>query len=544
MREIALIGLRLLGLAFLLGSAGCVHSPPAMSLDEAKQYAASFQTNQVEMPPRNINDIRKVLEQSRAVDPQEIIRQQDLANQEPSTGMNDDQLASFYFKRGKAAHALGRAAQELHDYQLAVKYGEKSRFIYLDQALWFCGMAEKEGGNFSQAVASMTKAAKLTNKKGSQAIKYAVLARIHAKGGDLPTGRKYLAKAQHMLNMVLQHNRNLSPYQKAKIQAIIWSMKGTLLNVEGKAVEAETFHRKAIALFEPYKNANGGIEGADISRNNGSYTATLLILTENLIQQGKLVDAEITARKAVAFALSANGRYASNSIQAVDKLTTVLIAQGRFQEAEVLARANLDSIKKIGIEPYSLRYALAQMRIANALLAQKKWRQAISIYDQIKTDLISKDPESYQTRISNNINIALALNKAGRGQEALELVKPRLENLVAHSQERHYKVAEFRAAYGISLATIGQTREAMEQFQQAIPILIKKGMGQEGDIANTGKAVRLGFILEAYIDLLHAIRGTDYEKEMGIDAVNQSFMVADVLKRRGVQRSLAASAAR
>ncbi len=267
-------------------------------------------------------------------------------------------------------------------------------------------------------------------------------------------------------------------------------------------------------------------------------------LSGNLRRQGRLVEAEIAARKAVRGALRSHGRNSVFTAFTVSFLNRVIFEEGRFAEAETLARASLDMFRTAGASPGSFSQALARNLLADALVAQGRWEGALKEYEIIRKGMAGY-PKTYRRRLGGNLNWALALVVTGRADEALEIVQTAVERNTRLLGESHYTTAEARGFLGMAYAAKGDRRKALSEFAQAVPILISHP-GRADDEGTTigARDQRLRLILESYIDLLSKIRGTPLEVEKGVDAAAESFRVADVARGRNVQRALAASRAR
>ncbi len=85
----------------LLVAASCTSEsdPPALTIEEAKQVAASFEGASLATSPRTIDDVLAAFEQYREVSPA-LAKQRDIADQ-PVPATNDRrELAMFHFERG------------------------------------------------------------------------------------------------------------------------------------------------------------------------------------------------------------------------------------------------------------------------------------------------------------------------------------------------------------------------------------------------------------------------------------------------------------
>ena len=225
-------------------------------------------------------------------------------------------------------------------------------------------------------------------------------------------------------------------------------------------------------------------------------------------------------------------------------LAHIVGAQGRHAEAEQLARAAIDSYRKIGAPEDSFMLASARRDLAGALVYQGRWEAALAEYDTIKGALAS-DPETFHKFFATNLSWALALAASGRAAEAREVAADALQRNQRTVGKKHYKTAATRGILAMALAKLGESKAALTGFGEAIPILLSRS--RQSDDENTTQAAReqrIGLILEAYIGLLADIRGTALAREAGIDAAAEAFRLADVASSRSVQRALGAASAR
>ncbi|MBW1799539.1 MAG: tetratricopeptide repeat protein [Deltaproteobacteria bacterium] len=161
----------------------------------------------------------------------------------------------------------------------------------------------------------------------------------------------------------------------------------------------------------------------DPKRLSLSYDFRIDELARNLLRQGRLIEAEVQARRALGRALKSHGPYSVHTGAILRGLNKVIFEQGRYAEAEALARANLNIYRRTGAASYSAFSADARSILAGAILAQDRWSEALAEYDAIRKAL-KPDPESYKQFISINVNLWLALIKGGRGAEALAFIRP------------------------------------------------------------------------------------------------------------------------
>src|SRR5271163_4964098 len=141
-------------LALMLGclAAACQPQPPGtVSLEQAKQITADFETAGLKPPPRTIADITAVLDQYQP-DAQRLAAAKAAADRAPPPDLSDVALAEFYYHRGTDAGNVGRIAQQLDDLRRAHELGTRSGGADLSLILQALRFAEREAGNYANAI--------------------------------------------------------------------------------------------------------------------------------------------------------------------------------------------------------------------------------------------------------------------------------------------------------------------------------------------------------------------------------------------------------
>ena len=223
---------------------------------------------------------------------------------------------------------------------------------------------------------------------------------------------------------------------------------------------------------------------------------------------------------------------------------TVISEQGRYAEAESLARALVDIYRQIGASEDSFHFALARRQLAGTLVSQSRWREALAEFAAIQQSF-SDDPASFDRYFSDNLGWAIALLAVDRVAEVRVIAEATLQRRLRTFGEDHYSTAEARGVLAAALARLGEHEAALDAFIESTPQLLS----QQNRAANENAVIavrdqRLGIIIESYIDLLADVRGTPLAHRLGVDAAVEAFRVADPARARAVQRALAASAAR
>ncbi|MGB6307976.1 MAG: serine/threonine-protein kinase [Steroidobacteraceae bacterium] len=150
----------------------------------------------------------------------------------------------------------------------------------------------------------------------------------------------------------------------------------------------------------------------------------------------------------------------------------LLQREGRLTEAEPLLRSALDiELKLYGPDSYSVAYD----RVSLAMLlhdegdlseAESQFRQALAVYEKSL-------PANHQYRASALMHFAQLLVDRGKPEEALSLSAQSLEIWNATSEGASPYVAQAHAIHAYALAHLGKRREAAEELDAAMPVLVK-----------------------------------------------------------------------
>ena len=534
--------LTLLVVVSLLGACQTSGITP-LSLDEAKKVTASFKGGFVP-PPRTITDITGILEQQKRKDLKTLGQMRVVADEKPPVASNDAELAMFYYKRGEKADHLGRQNQALADYQKAAELFELSNNDeYSAYALEAAAYLTSYLGNYSDAIKGIRKAIKLTRSDWQDSIvslRY-VLAGMAAEAGDFALAEQELKRARPLLNEVRSWD-DMTQRGLTIIETLRSTARAMVLAKRGKLDEAEVLMRDAVKRWEPFKNTDSG--WGDSKLAGQTYVWYLRHLALILIAQERYVEAEVIAREGLLFMLSDYGRYSSYVASALNLLTKTLLEQGRYEEAEQLAEVTIQIYKKVGVKPESWAFNDARGSLADILVAQGKWQEALEIYTQIERDLAT-DPATFEQYFASNLNRAVVQFNTDNITAAATTAENIYERNKSLLGEEHYVTAE---ALGFLAATQVVTKDdkaALSNFRNSVPVLVSRSRQSQGERdTEASKKQRLGLILESYIHLLSKIGGTSLEREAGLDAIAEAFRIADLSRGRSVQSALNASSAR
>ena len=267
-------------------------------------------------------------------------------------------------------------------------------------------------------------------------------------------------------------------------------------------------------------------------------------LASILMKQGRLVEAEIMARGALLESLANVGRNNSTTADVVRILATILHRQGRFDDAETLGRTGIDIQTKAGMSPSSRKIAQARRFFVGVLVSKQDWRGALEVVEQARSDL-KKYPKLFARMFDRHSSVPIALLRAGQAEEAVTMLFDAHQRTKNRLGEKHGKTAKWGMLLAMARAETGDKAAALEGFRKVIPVLLSRSRQSDDEDSEEAAADQtLGMVLESYIGLLADVRGTDLEREAGIDAAAEAFRIADVARGRSVQSAVVASGAR
>ncbi|OGL20605.1 MAG: hypothetical protein A3K12_06000 [Candidatus Rokubacteria bacterium RIFCSPLOWO2_12_FULL_71_19] len=536
--------------ALVFLSLGLVACQTTMPMEEAKRVTVVFGGAKFVPPPRTIEDITAVLDQ---YEPKRRQASKDraLVEQGPPTTRDRHELAVFFQLRGGAARRLGMVSQHLSDLRTAAAYAEgdtagryKNRGDEI-MILAYLARAEGSSGNLLNAVqVSERILARIpANRPGSIIGAYSKLALAQLALGDIPAARQTLADAQRVrmaaTNPLFQH----------KWTADVESIQAEVSFAEGKLADAEKAIRRALTswdLDQPFNKAreqNVNVIAASAASQlqvRDSYARTHALI---LMRQGRLAEAEAAARDALRKTLAREGRYVVNTALAVSSLSQVIFEQGRYREAELLAVAAVDIYERAGVVPESVTLADARKAVGTALVAQEKWREAIAEFEKRQAG-IARGPLLVRKYGAADIDWGLALVKVGEAPRALPMMEASLQRTLRRLGGDAAETALDRGYLALALAGVGKVEQALEEFSKAIPVLLDSSRAEwAGGRSTTARMLRLRHILDAYIGLL-ADSHLQRRSIRGLDAISESFRLAEVARGSRVQQAVTASAVR
>jgi CHAT domain-containing protein len=502
-----------------------------MSIEEAKKVAVAMEKGSFVPPPRRIDDILAVLDQTGQFDPEIVARTKAKADAFPPETDNHVTLANFYLERGLMARELGRAKQCNEDIKTAWIYATNSKgqrapkMSKRDFAriLVQFGQEEVYLGNFKRGISLIKQS--LDNHKIGTA--YRRLAQFHFKIGDFNSGKAATNVGINFLNKKIAMNRvNYGSVINKHL------MRAELLHYEGRFAEEELERRSFLKKIDHY---------TEFKKNHPRiYIYGISWLARSLARQGRLVEAELEARRGLNAALGHAGNKSAVTARTIGVLGEIILSQGRVKDSEKLARARVRIYEDVGASQDSLLMGEAIKLWGQAAVARYDFTEAMKRFDLAKENL-RDNRYAYTKYLAHDSDVILCLLKAGRVEEALKSINSVYIEYEQFFGKSSYPSAEMLSLRGMANAMMGMSQEAMRDFSESVPILLAE---RTADQSNYLKKQRLMIILETYLDLLTEIYEGGLESEFRVNASAEIFKLVQAMIGSSVQSALGASGAR
>ena len=130
-------------------------------------------------------------------------------------------------------------------------------------------------------------------------------------------------------------------------------------------------------------------------------------------RQGRLAEAEVDARRALLARLKDTGKYNAATPRYVMGLAGILVEQGRYAEAEQLARVALEINETVGVPSDAQSTVQLLSQLGGILNLERKGRDAIAIYNRIDKAIANWEPQRRQVFELNPSRI-LSLYSSGQ----------------------------------------------------------------------------------------------------------------------------------
>jgi CHAT domain-containing protein len=523
--------------------------PPAAPKDEtaiAPKDAASVQPVFV-APPRTIADITAILDNEKPDEAKIAARKAD-ADATPPSDLSGAKLAQFYYDRGAARALLGRNKEAVADGQQALEVGKNaSDFAQHWRIQQFIALQYQALGDPKQTIAvldTMVRQGERAGRRASEINSLAIIARTLILTGDVSQGSTYAGRVQALVQEA-RGSPNPRWHAAYGIYGPTWEAdvevgRALMFEAHGQYAEAEAAYRRA----EAFRRASlRYIAKYDFppppEQIKQAADTTLLAVARSEARQERLSEAEADARRALLGILKAQGKYAPATPTFIVGLAGILVEQGRYQEAEKLARTALDIQRTIGIGDDTTQTAGILSQLGNILILQRKTEEAAAVYAQLGKAIAQWTPERREAFELNGSRI-VALYASGQIEAGIAAAEAFVKRQIARTGEKSFDTAAARGTLAVGYARAGRDADAIREFKTAMPIMMAAAHehSEEDDpTVVAARNVRLQRSVEFYISVLARTSATN-------DVAIETFALADAVRGHAVQQALADSSAR
>lgn len=512
---------------------------PSLTLDEAEKITAETGDQPIAAVPPTVDDITAILDAQKLADPNLAETLRKAATAQPPKGASDAALVEFHRDRGKAAGKIGDTEQERADLEKAIELAERTHSKLLPKLLNELSVVEQRQGRTEAVIALRQRALEIVEgKKAKKAGGLKIKSVSNLVGLYADAGKIGLAKTKMSeLEQLLGQTKRFAPADTWRYEWFPRALraKANLMMAVGRYDKADVLLRAAIKLID---EANK--RGLD-EEYGASYLDNLRrTLAVTLLHKGRVVEAEIEARRALLETLARVGKYSSETPSNLLTLVIVLREQGRLKEATELAGAAIEIMQTMGLKASSGGMVKAKQVLASSQVQSGDIDAALVIYDGL-TQSLGTESETYRRRLLTDSDWMLAMVLAGRQDEAIPVIREALEREKSKKKQSTVR----KGVLAMALSRAGKSADARSLFEEVVPKLVEASGTQEDEdyTSGTSKEFRITAILEGYLGLLadlSAQAGGAERQALSAEALK----IADAARGRLVQSAVAAASAR
>jgi len=499
-------------------------------------------------PPRTIADITAILD-SEKPDLKAIESLKSAADAKPSGRESTRELARFYFDRSSARAQLGRVTEAIADADKAVEVGRGSIDANMMGRLkQFLAVQYSNAGDPKKSLELYQQQLRETNVPGAKGFQFTanrLVCYILLQMGDVAQAEGYLRRSATLIQEARTSGLPGWRTNYGKVgqswEAEFDFTRAMIAEARGQFSEAEaayraTEQRKRAGLKALLETPNPPPQTQVLQSIDGA----VLSQARMKARQGRLAEAEVDARRALLSRLKDTGKYNPVTPRFVVGLSSILVEEGRYEEAEQLTRVAIEINQTVGIPDDTLPTVQLLSQLGGILTLERQNRDAGAVYERIEKAIASWEPQRRRVFELNPSRI-LALYDSGQTESGIVAARELVRKVSDRVGENHFDAGSARGTLAIGLMRAGRDADAIREFKAAIPVMLANA-GENADDENTtviaARSQRLQTIVESYLALLARAQGAPG------DVGEETFGLADAIRGRSVQQALAASSAR
>jgi CHAT domain-containing protein len=512
-------------------------APKAEPAAAAKDVAAVSKT--FVAPPRTIADIAAILDQEKP-DAAKMAERQAAAEATPPKSGSASDLAQFYYDRGNARALLARNKEALADGAKAAEVGRGIPIRQINRIRQFIAYQHLVLGNAKESLAALNAVG-----EGAQVSSIRAMIQTFLAMGDVGQAnvqavklaalvQKYRGNPHPRIREAYGMYKNAWEAEADGGRGVIFEARGQYREAEAAFARAQAFRRASMKDSDKWEYPpppEQVILQADIE---------LLSLARVKAKQGRLSEAEADSRQALLGTLKSQGKYNPSTPKFIIGLASILVEEGRYEEAATLTRSALEIQRSVGIRDDAIDSVSILSQLGGILTLQHKNEDASKVYAELEKAVAQWEPQRRDVFLLNGSRID-ALYSSGQVDAgiaaALELVKRQAGRV----GDNHFDTASARGTLAVGYAKAGRDGDAVREFKAAIPIMMAAARENADDDDTTvvaARSQRLQATVEIYIAVLARVAAKSD------DAAAETFALSDAIRGHSVQRALAASSAR
>ena len=306
-------------------------------------------------PPRSIDNILNVIAKKSTKDTLAWKNWEKRSKIELPANATKNELIPFYLSRGEDAFNLGLYGQSQEDYQNVYELVGPEKAS--DRLIFRLASSELNIQNYEKAATLFTI---LKERNSLGFLPYYELAYIFALTGQFEKAERI--KDEGLAYQIRSGKYGTTEYYNAMGEFYKARLEYTLLNMRAKYIEAEPIIRRTVDVASVVPMPHGRLL-LQVER---------IRLIRNLIEQNRLVEAELEARKTIEDSIKFLSEESVHLLAANTILAEVLLAQGRLTDAEKVNQASVQ-----GYEQLDLALTFGWWSRSIETLARSWWQKVI-----------------------------------------------------------------------------------------------------------------------------------------------------------------------
>ncbi len=517
-------------------------------VDKAAEVAEAID---FKAPPRSIKDVISAVENGKADETEVIRAQQIIALSKPETS-DTAELRKHHLARAEAYQRLGNISQAIEEMRLVT-----SQYLVNTPQLrvndWqTLGRYEQRGGNMVRALEALEKArSNITpNILGNHMLINRLSVAFYSQLGNFEAAEKHLRDAESTMT-ILRRSPDMATYGKSW-EADLDAARGIYFMFQGRWVEAERSLRRAIRLRQelwqlvdamPVANNENAIAARSRFKLNTKQEIAYrqIDLSVAIMNQGRLVEAEVNAREGLAVMLEVFNKSSTEVGHALNRLTRIVSEQGRTAEAVMLAEETIKTLKAGNVSDDAITLVHARKTLGSTLVSDRKFKEADAVFEEMRQG-IEKQGAVKNKIPASDLDWVIAMLKLGKSEGALQMTQGMVAAVAKQTNYSESRLNYLQAFHAMSLRAAAKDSEARDLYRKVMPVLIDRVRNDaENQTGSNKQQERMVLILEDNISMLAQLyRAQPQSQELAAEA----FSLADLARGSSVQRALNASAAR